>query len=164
MSSPYVVPASRRPLISRSLALHVGHPLVPDLERRLLTGSAFSRHPRSYLPVLVTRSRPKPKAGAYYRTCWPQLAPSLALLHAPPEQISGWDQFARAYRAELDTLPSRHRFGALLQLADWLQEYAGVILVSFEELSLIHLMQGRGQRHVLRDWLLGRPLNLSEED
>lgn len=157
MSSPYVVPASGRPLVSRSLALCAGSPLAPDLDTRLLTGCVFHRHPRCYVPVLVTRSRPKPKLRAYYHAWWPQLAPSMALLTAPRERISGWGQFAQAYHAELDALPSRYRFGALLQFADWLQDASGVILLSFEELSLTSLLQGHAQRHVVRDWLLGRP-------
>src|SRR5262249_25050213 len=114
-----------------ALALLAGRPLVPDLAERLLTGCLHDPAPPRAYPVLITRTRPK-RCAVPYQTWLRQLAPSMALLHTVPCEEFRRESFAGAYGAELDALPLRMWYGALLQLARWLQNYPTVMLLSYE--------------------------------
>jgi uncharacterized protein YeaO (DUF488 family) len=139
-----------------ALALLAGRPLVPDLAERLLTGCLhYPAPPRTY-PVLITRTRPK-RCAVQYHAWWRELAPSMALLHTPSPEDSRRDDFGCAYRAELDALPLRAWYRALLQLAEWLQVYPTVTLLSYERVPALLERQTVTQRSVLRAWLLGAP-------
>jgi uncharacterized protein YeaO (DUF488 family) len=142
-----------------------GRPLVPDLAERLLTGCLHDPAPPRTYPVLVTRMCPK-RCAVHYHAWWRELAPSVALLHAASPEDSRRDDFARAYRTELDTLPLRAWYRALLQLAEWLQVYPSVTLLSYERVPAPLERQTVTQRGVLRTWLLSAPsprLSTSEE-
>jgi uncharacterized protein YeaO (DUF488 family) len=136
--------------------LSAGRPLIPDLAERLLTGCLHDPAPLQTYPVLITRMRPK-RCAAQYHAWWRELAPSLALLHSTPAEDSRRDHFAHAYRAELDTLPLRAWYPALLQLAEWLQVYPSVTLLSYERVPTLIERQTVTQRSVLRAWLLSAP-------
>jgi uncharacterized protein YeaO (DUF488 family) len=172
MSFPHVVrrrgallvdapPAASSPCPTRAdsmpaLALLAGRPLLPDLAERLLTGCLHDPAPPRAYPVLITRTRPK-RCAVRYQTWWRQLAPSMALLHALPVEESKRERFAGAYRAELEALPLRAWYGAVLQLAQWLQHYPTVMLLSHERVPALLEPYTVTQRSVLRAWLLGAP-------
>jgi uncharacterized protein YeaO (DUF488 family) len=139
-----------------ALALVAGRPLVPDLAERLLTGCLRDPAPPRTFPVLITRRRPK-QCAVHYHAWWRELAPSIALLHTTISEDSRREDFARAYRAELDALPLRAWYRALLQLAEWLQLYPSVTLISFERVPSVLECQTITQRSVLRGWLLNAP-------
>jgi uncharacterized protein YeaO (DUF488 family) len=153
---------ARRPLdpgLAFSLALHAGHPAVANLPQRLLTACLFEPQDVGTIPVLVTRLQPKRRTGQRYHAWWPQLAPSLALLHAPYEQVRGPEEFASAYRAELDALPDHVWLGAAVQLTAWLRQAPSVTLLSFERTSDPSARRRMlTQRQILRGWLLGQLL------
>jgi len=133
-----------------------GHPLVPDLAERLLTGCLHDpAPPRTYL-VQIARTRPK-RCAVQYQAWWRELAPSMALLHATSAEDSRREDFARAYRAELDALPLRAWYRALLQLAEWLLVYPSVTLLSYKRAPALLERQTITQRSVLRIWLLSAP-------
>ena len=91
----------------------------------------------------------------------------MALLHTTSPEDSRREDFARAYRAELDALPLRAWYRALLQLAEWLQVYPSVTLLSYERVPALLERQTVTQRSVLRTWLLSAPsprLSTSEEE
>lgn len=159
--SPHRLRATSTP----ALALMAGRPLVPNLAERLLTSCLHDPAPLLTYPVLVTRKRPK-RCAVHYQAWWRDLAPSVALLHAASPEDSRRDDFARAYRAELDTLPLRAWYRALLQLSRWLQFYPSVTLLSYERVPAMLERQTVTQRGVLRTWLLTMPrplLSTSEE-
>jgi uncharacterized protein YeaO (DUF488 family) len=106
--------------------------------------------------VLITRTRPK-RCAAQYQAWWRELAPSLALLHTTSSEDSRREGFACAYRAELDALPLRVWYHALLQLAEWLRASPTVTLLSFERVPTLLERQTVTQRSVLRAWLLSAP-------
>jgi hypothetical protein len=81
----------------------------------------------------------------------------MALLHTTASEESKRERFASAYRAELDALPLRAWYGAVLQLAQWLQTYPTVMLLSYERVSALLERHTVTQRSVLRAWLLGAP-------
>ena len=150
---------SPRPLRAGStpaLALLAGRPLVPDLAERLLSGCLHDPAPPWTYPVLITRTRPK-RCAAQYQTWWRELAPSLALLHVSSAEGSRRETFAHAYRAELNALPLRAWYRALLQLAQWLQDYPTATLLSYERVPTMLERQTVTQRSVLRAWLLRAP-------
>jgi uncharacterized protein YeaO (DUF488 family) len=149
-------PCLRRSGSSIALALLAGHPIVPELANRLLTGCLRDAPPPLTFPVLVTRTRPK-CCAARYQAWWRELAPSMALLHTTTLEGSTRDGFARAYRAELDALPLHAWYHALLQLAEWLHTYPTVTLLSYERVPASLERQTLTQRSVLRAWLLIAP-------
>jgi len=136
-----------------ALALLAGRPLVPDLAERLLTGCLRDPVPLRTYPVLITRTRPK-RCAVHDRAWWRELAPSMALLQTTSPEDSRREDFALAYRAELDSLPLRAWYRALLQLAEWLQIYPSVTLLSYELVPPLLECQTMTQRTVLRTWLL----------
>jgi uncharacterized protein YeaO (DUF488 family) len=149
-----------------ALALLAGRLLVPDLAERLLTGCLHDPAPPRTYPVLTTRTRPK-HCVVQYQAWWRELAPSLALLHSTSSEDTRREGFARAYRAELDALPLRAWYRALLQLAEWLHIYPTVTLLSYERVPSLVERQTITQRRVLRTWLLSAPspqLSRSEEE
>ena len=150
--SPYPLCAGAMP----ALALLAGHPLVPDLGERLLTGCLHDLVPPRTYPVLITRMRPK-RCAVQYHAWWRELAPSLALLQTTSLEVSRRETFAHAYRAELDALPLRAWYRALLQLAEWLHTYPTVTLLSYERVPHLLEQQTITQRSVLRTWLLRAP-------
>jgi len=160
--SPHLLRAGSSP----ALALLAGRPLVPDLAERLLTRCLHDAVPPRTYPVLITRTRPK-RCAVHFQAWWRELAPSLALLHTTSPEDSRRETFALAYRAELDVLPLRAWYRALLQLAEWLQVYPSVTLLSYERVPALLERQTVTQRNVLRTWLLSAPsprLSTSEED
>jgi uncharacterized protein YeaO (DUF488 family) len=149
-----------------ALALLAGCPLVPDLAERLLTGCLRDPAPPRTYPVLITRTRPK-RCAVHYQAWWRELAPSMALLHTTSPEDSRRENFALAYRTELDALPLRVWYCALLQLAQWLQVCPNVTLLSYERVPPLLERQMVTQRSVLRTWLLSAPsprLSKSEEE
>jgi hypothetical protein len=78
-------------------------------------------------------------------------------LHSTSPEDSRRESFARAYRAELDALPLRAWYRALRQLAEWLQDYPSVTLLSYERVPALLERQTVTQRSVLRTWLLSAP-------
>jgi hypothetical protein len=78
----------------------------------------------------------------------------MALLQTTSPEDSRREDFALAYRAELDSLPLRAWYRALLQLAEWLQIYPSVTLLSYELVPPLLECQTMTQRTVLRTWLL----------
>ena len=151
-ASPRLLRAGSTP----ALALLAGRPLVPDLAERLLTGCLRDPAPPRTYPVLITRTRPK-RCVVYYHTWWRELAPSTSLLHTTSPEDFRRDEFARAYRAELDALPLRAWYRALLQLAEWLQVSPSVTLLSYERVPALLERQTVTQRSVPRTWLLRAP-------
>jgi len=151
-----VSPCPLRAGSTPALALLAGRPLVPDLAERLLTGCLHDPAPPRTYPVLITRTRPK-RCAAQYHAWWRELAPSLALLHTATPEDSRRDGFARAYRAELNALPLRAWYRALLHLAEWLHTYPTVTLLSYERVPALLERQIVTQRSVLRAWLLSAP-------
>jgi hypothetical protein len=81
----------------------------------------------------------------------------MALLHTTSSVDSRRESFAQAYRAELDALPLRAWYRGLLQLAEWLQVYPSVTLLSYERVPALLERQTITQRSVLRTWLLSAP-------
>lgn len=167
VDAPGVSVSHRLPRVGSTpaLALLAGHPLVPDLAERLLMGCLHDPAPPGTYHVLITRTRPK-RSTVHYHAWWRELAPSMALLHTTSPENSRRDDFAYAYRAELDALPLRAWYGALLQLAEWLQVYSSVTLLSYERVPALLERQTVTQRNVLRTWLLSAPrphLSTSEE-
>jgi uncharacterized protein YeaO (DUF488 family) len=150
--TPYPLRAGATP----ALALLAGHPLVPDLGKRLLTGCLHDPAPPRTYPVLITRTRPK-RCAVQYQAWWRECAPSMALLHATPPEDSRRETFAHAYRAELDALPLRAWYRALLQLAEWLHTSPTVTLISYERVPALLERRTVTQRSVLRSWLLNVP-------
>jgi hypothetical protein len=91
----------------------------------------------------------------------------MTLLHSTSPEDSRREDFALAYRAELDALPLRAWYHALLQLAQWLQFAPSVTLLSYERVPPLLERQVVTQRSVLRTWLLSAPsprLSKSEEE
>jgi uncharacterized protein YeaO (DUF488 family) len=129
---------------------------VPDLAGRLLTGCLHDPAPPRTYPVLITRTRPR-RCETQYHAWWRELAPSMALLRTSSPEDSRRDDFARAYRAELDALPLRAWYRALLQLAQWMQVYPSVTLLSYERVPALLERHTVTQRSVLRTWLLSAP-------
>jgi uncharacterized protein YeaO (DUF488 family) len=168
MSIPHAVRRPGAPLVDAptsphlrrgsmpALALLAGRPLVPDLAERLLTGCLHDPAPPQTYSVLITRTRPK-RCAVHYRAWWRELAPSMALLHTTSSDDSRRDEFAHSYRAELDALPLRAWYRALLRLAEWLQTYPSVTLLSYERVPALLECQTITQRTVLRTWLLRAP-------
>jgi uncharacterized protein YeaO (DUF488 family) len=150
--SPCLLRAGSTP----ALALLAGRPLVPDLAERLLTGGLHDPAPPQTFAVLITRRRPK-QCAVQYHAWWRELAPSMALLSTTSPENSRRDEFEHAYRAELDALPLRAWYRALLQLADWLQVHPTVTLLSYERVRSSLECQTVTQRSVLRAWLLSAP-------
>jgi uncharacterized protein YeaO (DUF488 family) len=168
VDAPGVSVSHRLPRVGSTLALALlaGHPLVPDLAERLLMGCLQDPAPPRTYPVLITRTRPK-RSAVHYQAWWRELAPSIALLHTTSPENSRREDFAYAYRAELDALPLRAWYRALLQLAEWLQVYPSVTLLSYERVPALLERQIVTQRSVLRAWLLSAPrlrLSTSEEE
>jgi uncharacterized protein YeaO (DUF488 family) len=146
--------------------LFAGCPLVPDLAERLLTGCLHDPAPPWTYPVLITRTSPK-RCAVQYQAWWRELAPSMALLHTTSPEDTRREGFACAYRAELDALPLRAWYHALLQMAVWLQVYPTVTLLSYERVPPLLERQTITQRSVLRAWLLSAPsprFSSSEEE
>jgi hypothetical protein len=81
----------------------------------------------------------------------------MALLHTTSPEDSRREGFARAYRAELNGLPLRAWYRALLQLAEWLHTHPTVMLLSYERVFTSLERQTVTQRSVLRSWLLSAP-------
>jgi hypothetical protein len=81
----------------------------------------------------------------------------MALLHTTSSEDSRREGFAHAHRAELDALPLRAWYRALLQLAEWLHTYSTVTLLSYERVPHLLEPQTVTQRSVLRSWLLSAP-------
>lgn len=151
-----VSPRLLRARTTPALALLAGRPLVPDLAERLLTGCLHDPAPPRTYPVLITRTRPR-HCTVQYHAWWRELAPSTALLHTTSPEDSRREHFARVYRAELDALPLRAWYRALLQLAEWLHTYPTVTLLSYERVPSSLERQTITQRRVLRAWLLSAP-------
>jgi hypothetical protein len=82
----------------------------------------------------------------------------MALLHSTTPWDSRQETFAHAYRAELDGLPLRAWYRALLQVAEWLHTYPTVTLLSYERVPALLERQTITQRSVLRTWLLHAPI------
>ena len=78
-------------------------------------------------------------------------------MHSTTNEGSKREDFARAYRSELDALPLSAGYRALFQLAEWLQDFPSVTLLSFERVSAEDERQIITQRSVLRMWLLRAP-------
>jgi uncharacterized protein YeaO (DUF488 family) len=149
-----------------ALSLLAGRPLVSDLAERLLTRCLHDPAPPRTFPILITRRRPK-RCAVHYHAWWRELAPSVTLLHTSPFEDSRRDDFARTYRAELDALPLRAWYRALLELAEWLQVYPSVTLLSYDRVPALLERHTVTQRSVLRTWLLSAPtprLSKSEEE
>jgi uncharacterized protein YeaO (DUF488 family) len=168
MSMPHAVRCADATLVSAptsalprhgsmpALALLAGRPLIPDLAERLLTGCLRAPAPPRTYSVLITRARPK-RCAVHCRAWWRELAPSMALLHTTSSDDSRRADFAHAYGAELDALPLRAWYRALLRLAEWLQTYPSVTLLSYERVPALLECQTITQRTVLRTWLLRAP-------
>ncbi len=148
------------------------------LPEQLWTGCVYEAQPNDTFGLLVTRMRPRRGAVAMIHDAWADLAPSVLLLTGRTSGGDrgnrggghgrrgarihlGWESFAAAYRAELDALPERVRMEANLQFAWWLRTYASVTLLSFEHVPDDSETRALTQRRILRDWLLGRPLQIA---
>jgi len=180
-SGSAVSPARFAP-VSRAWEAHAGASvtrhadgcsLVPSAAARVCTGSILEPQPADTFGLLVMRARPR-RVVAVVHDAWAHLAPSPALLIGRTSGMPrggpsgcrgarfhlGWDEFAAAYRAELEALPPRVHMELAWQLGFWLRFHRTVTLLSHERAAGGDEAGARTQRRLLRDWLLGLPLRL----
>ncbi len=148
-----------------------GYFLVPSAAARVRLGCVFELQPENTFGLLVMRVRPRRGVVAMVHDAWEDLAPSLTLLSGrtsghtrggPARRRGarihlGWEEFALAYRAELDALPARVHLELVWQIGCWLNFHRTVTILSHERALGGNELHARTQRRILREWLLGLP-------
>jgi hypothetical protein len=153
-----------------------GYRLVPSAAVRVRLGCVFEPQPAETFGLLVMRMRPRRGVVAVVHDAWEDLAPSLSLLSGRTSGLArggpdrcrgarlhlGWEEFARAYRAELEALPPRVHLELVWQIGTWLRFHRSVSILSHERVGDGDELGGHTQRRILREWLLGLQSQLSQ--